>query len=164
MLVGCHSGDSAVPPREDGASVAPLPLDRPPRGVGIAGVLLDLSHGQQGWGEESIFGPAVGPLAKAAGRAGRTTVHLRAVDSAGRLLSPRLGEWSGLVVGPPRHDSITREVEDSIVQWVKRGGRLLILSGSETSGQNDGLNRLVGRFGLHFRDSVIFHPNALLSG
>lgn len=122
-----------------------------------AGILVDLSHGQDKWGMGSIFELA-----------GDTLIHMivpppaqvpwdiRAIRDSRQLCSQDLARWRGLLLGLPHHQAIDEGSRQAIVAWVRAGGRLALL-GFELSDRHHGanLNALAEAFGLRFNTDIV---------
>ena len=77
------------------------------------------------------------------------------IDDERLFLSPDLDKLSGLVVGNPWRTKITPEAISAVVEWVRAGGRLLLL-GFELGDRHHGGNlaELSRFFGIDPRSDI----------
>lgn len=141
---GCdaHEPDDTESPPDESCL-----LDRPPEGAD--GVLIDMSHGQSAWGDESMFSTMRGPLAKVTHLLDPRKIYLRAVESACQLTSPEAYQFRGLIFGAPVRRPLESAETDAVARWVQRGGRLLLVD--HTCAHSDSaasINRLARQFSL----------------
>ena len=75
------------------------------------------------------------------------------------LLRPGLDRWRGLFLSPPFRRHLSQEVIDTIVRWVRNGGRLVVTGyGLGERHHKMNVNQLLYHFGLSLRsDAVVPH-------
>lgn len=122
-----------------------------------AGVLVDHGHGQAEWNWDRATEPSlleIEFLREAVGSG--HPVAVETIPSENELTPRRLRGWAGLVLAMPLGMHLRSEARDVIVDWVRRGGRLLLL-GYELGDHHHGGNlNEVGRvFGLHFQSDIV---------
>jgi hypothetical protein len=137
------------------AAKAPVSsLGAPARGK--LGILVDLSHGQAEWGKDAIFSAAKGQLARMLVQPPKEPPwDLREIRDRRHHDAGALNAWSGLLLGIPNHERIEDSTRREIVNWVRGGGRLVLL-GFELGERHHetNLNELAGEFGLRFNSDI----------
>lgn len=107
---------------------------------------IDLAHGQAEWpndGRPSVFGlPETLP--------GEKRWSFRKLRNREALLTAKLHELSGLIVGMPFRKQMDGEVATALERWVFGGGRMLLLGYELGDRHHEGnLHELSRRFGIH---------------
>ncbi len=107
---------------------------------------IDLAHGQAEWpddGRASVFGlPETLPNEK--------RWSFRKLRTRDQLLTVKLHEFSGLIVGMPFRKEMDGEVAMALERWVRAGGHLLLLGYELGDRHHEGnLHELSRRFGIH---------------
>lgn len=107
---------------------------------------IDLAHGQAEWpndGRPSVFGlPEKLPHEK--------RWSFRPLRNREALLTNKLHELSGLIVGMPFRKRMDGEVATALERWVFGGGRMLLLGYELGDRHHEGnLHELSRRFGIH---------------
>jgi hypothetical protein len=116
------------------------------------GVLLDISHRQNEWRRSrnhTIFNQLHG-MSSALG------LNAGFITDPEQFCNAGLDAWQGLLMPMPWHELAMRdEVIDSIVRWVRNGGRIALF-GFELGPRHheSGINRLAERFGLRFNSDI----------
>ncbi len=126
-------------------------IEEPP--ATVTGILIDRSHGQDGWNTSktpSIFEAPKGmPTALA-------EFAFKPIRDAGFFASPDFEQYRGLILGSPWRRQLDRETVETIRTWVNRGGRLLLLGfelGDFHHGAN--LNHLARQYGINFNCDIV---------
>lgn len=116
-----------------------------------------LTHGQAEWerGEKSVF-----ELPKALPHSVKGNWRFRPLTKTQELLSAKLSELSGLILGNPWRRKMEQEVISTLVEWVQGGGRLLLL-GYELGDRHHGgnLGELSRNFGIHPCANIVGPPD-----
>jgi hypothetical protein len=126
-----------------------LPQRRPEIGV-------VLTHNQSKW-EEDVYNIFDLPKALPAEIQGQWSVSpIRKMDA---LLSVKLHQYSGLIVGSPWRRRMAPGVVTALSDFVMQGGRMLLL-GFEMGDRhhNANLNDLAAEFGLYFEADIVGPP------
>lgn len=131
---------------------------------GKLGILVDLSHQQDKWKTRSLFEL---PLKESS----LTSLiilpsenlpwHMQGIQEKANFQEGNLSNWRGLVFGIPYHEVISQNVLNAIVNWVWRGGHLILL-GYELGERHHrtNLNLLSDRFfGLRFNSDIVAPEN-----
>jgi hypothetical protein len=122
-----------------------------------AGILVDLSHGQNKWQAGSVYDLAGDTLIRMIVPAPEEIPwHIQTVQDSLQLCSSDLARWRGMLLGIPYHQQIDPIVRDAVADWVRAGGRLALL-GFELSDRHHktNLNALAGEFGLRFNTDIV---------
>jgi hypothetical protein len=112
---------------------------------------LSWAHRQAKWpdkGERSLFSPESAGLDK--------RWNFRKLENEDQLVAAEMSELSGLIVGSPFRAAMSSRCITEIVEWVRDGGRLLLL-GYELGDRhhNANLGELARRFGLHPMPDIV---------
>jgi hypothetical protein len=126
----------------------------PPRS---AGVLIDASHGQDGWPRRHLLPnilKATDDLRSAFDI--DDAIALEWIEHPEQIWRHDLSPWTGLVMALPYHQQFASGVVEEIKAWVEGGGRLLLL-GFELGDRHhrSNLNRLADLFGIRFNTDII---------
>jgi hypothetical protein len=131
-----------------------LRVDRPARTNTVGMVLC---HGQREWDSSprTVFAfPASLPPAL------QERCNVCAIDDERTFLSPDLHKLSGLVVGSPWRAKIPPETISAVVEWVRAGGRLLLLGFELGDRHHAGnLSELSRFFGIVPGGDIVGPPN-----
>jgi hypothetical protein len=117
------------------------------------GVLLDISHRQAEWPRSrrnTIF-------SRLRGMCSTLDIDAGFVTEPAQLCEANLSAWQGLLMPMPWHIRDMRDdVIESIVRWVRSGGRIALF-GFELGPRHheSGINRLAERFGLRFNTDIV---------
>lgn len=128
---------------------------KPPQRTSDIGIVL--THGQARWdtGSRSVFKM---PKSLPQQLSGRWT--FRSLDQVKHLLSEDLHTLSGLIVAIPFRHQMEVEVISALANWVKMGGKLLLLGfelgDRHHSGNLGDLSRI---FGIHPRADIVGPPD-----
>ncbi len=109
------------------------------------GVLL--AHRQAEW---AMIGPSLFKAPDALPPAWRNRWTLQRLISEDKVASADLGALAGMLVGSPWRSAMSAECITELVDWVRAGGRMLML-GFELGDRHHGANlgELARRFGIH---------------
>lgn len=138
----------------DPESMARSVAEPPARGseIGVA-----LTHRQGEWqaGQRSVFALSTNPPPGVRG-----DWIFRPLNRAEDLMPAPLGSLSGLIFGSPWRERIDLDVIATIVDWVRAGGRLLIL-GFELGDRHHSANlgELTRHFGIHGETDIVGPPD-----
>ena len=130
-----------------------LAIVRPPRGDDVG---IDLCHRQGEWddGDKSVFALTESLPAGLVG-----DWPLRALTDERIFLSPELHRMSGLILGNPWRAMMTPETVAAVVEWVRSGGRLLLLGFELGDRHHDGnLAELSHHFGIDPASDIVGPP------
>ncbi|MBK8047892.1 MAG: hypothetical protein IPK16_12620 [Anaerolineales bacterium] len=122
-------------------------------------MLVDLSHDQAEWdyGAPSIFRVASGALdAFLSAHLDLSSFEMKEIRDRRQLNATEMKAWQGLVLGIPSHVRMEDATRYDIVQWVRSGGRLVLL-GFELGERHHetNLNALADAFGLRFNSDIV---------
>ncbi|MDQ3846000.1 MAG: toll/interleukin-1 receptor domain-containing protein [Bacteroidota bacterium] len=120
-----------------------LEVERPPRTNAIGIVLC---YGQREWeeGDQSIFNIRQSRTDELKGQ-----YIFQHIDRRSDFLSPKLHQISGIILAMPWRSKLEPETISAIVEWVKAGGRLLLLGYELGDRHHDGnLSELSHHFGI----------------
>ncbi len=136
------------------AAFAAQTVRRPLRGDEIG---IVLTHGQDRWEDagRTVFSLAAGPLTDLTG-----PWRIRPLGDAREFGSERLHRYAGLILGSPWRSRLDAETIGAIVEWVRAGGRLLLL-GFELGDRHHGTNlaELAHRFGIDPATDIVGPPD-----
>jgi hypothetical protein len=123
---------------------------------GKVGILIDRSHGQQNWQLPFISGRADRVLQLSHLPPSSAMWDLRAIDQKTQINADQLKAWRGLIFAIPHNMPIDEATRNELVQWVRQGGRLVLL-GFELGVRHHrtNLNELAGDFGLRFNSDIV---------
>jgi hypothetical protein len=135
------------------AMLTEMSVQRPQR-TGDVGVVL--CHRQHEW-EDGPASPFSLATSLPAGLSGGWRFH--AMDDDRQFLSPDLHKLSGLILGMPWRATMKPETITSLVEWVRAGGRLLLL-GFELGDRhhNGNLGELAYHFGIYPAADIVSPP------
>jgi hypothetical protein len=121
------------------------------------GILLDLSHGQDGWRGGSIFDLTTGEMQKLIVTVTNARpLEIQAVSDTRQITSENLANWTGMIIGIPRKAEISQRTRDALVKWVHAGGRLVLLGFELGDRHHEGnLNFLANEFGIRFNSDIV---------
>lgn len=139
---------------------------------GDFGILIDLSHDQREWqwggGKQlphSFFGLAKNnnPLVDQINLLSENVRYEFGEITEQQYTLAKLKEWKGLIFGIPYWKKINQETHNVIVNWVRNGGRLLLL-GYELGGRHHKTNFswiFDEDFGVRFNSDIVAPENAI---
>lgn len=139
------TGLAALPP--------PPQLTAPTQGK--AGILIDLSHGQDEW-ESPLFRDDGSQITQLVQPSAADRWELRHIRHSHQISADALKAWSGLIFAIPHHVRIEEQTRYELVQWVRQGGRLVLL-GFELGERHHetNLNELANEFGVRFNSDIV---------
>jgi hypothetical protein len=126
---------------------------------GKAGILVDNSHAQFEWDHLAIANTAKAAQMPSSFPSQEIPWEIRVVEDRRQLNAEMLKSWAGLVMALPFHERIEDSTQYEIIQWVRAGGRLLLL-GYELGERHHetNINALAEDFGLRFNADIVAPP------
>jgi hypothetical protein len=138
---------------------------------GDFGILIDISHNQSQWDygggnqlPHSFFWLAKNnnPLVEEINSlSGNVQYEFGEIEEENQYNATKLKDWKGLIFGIPYHKKISQATHDAIVNWVRNGGRLLLLS-YELGGRHHQTNFswiFDEDFGIRFNSDIVAPEN-----
>lgn len=128
---------------------------KPPKRGNEIGIVL--THGQAKW---ETTGKSLFKLPGSLPPGVEEDWKFHTITKTKDLLSAELSNLPGLILGSPWRQQMEQEVISAIVEWVKSGGRLLML-GFELGDRHHGgnLGELSRHFGIHPSADIVGPPN-----
>jgi hypothetical protein len=122
-----------------------------------AGVLVDVSHAQDGWPRRHLLPNLLkqsDDLKATLSIDDRVTIEW--IEHPEQIWRHDLSAWAGLVIALPNHSRFDAGVAEEVKAWVEGGGRLLLL-GFELGDRHhrSNLNHLADVFGVRFNTDIV---------